>query len=257
MINKWNNHCYNLQQQFKRQTELYTPGSQTGAFDLVQSIGKPCVNSSFTFVRIFNAITEPIRITVYIGDIEVTRNLQYKGFSYYLPIPKGNSTIRVYSDNNRDTPILELNNVDIPTNQAVTIPIWKVRESLQAIILIDDVTQRVYPDRYVFRIINLSPDDLTINVSTPELNYYVTRSLGSGEYEGYLVRDPSTSTFEFNMPSKVDLRPIRITLNHRASRIYTEYIVGSIDLYSQTYQKGYPLEIVLSVDGNTVIRQCP
>lgn len=242
--------------EYNRHLILNEVADPPGAFGLVQSVGKLCVNSSFTFVRILNAITEPIKITVYIDDIEVARDLVYKGVGYYLPVPKGSHVIRVYSDNNKNTPIIELNNVDIPTSQAVTIPVWKGKESLQIIILVDDVNQRIYPDKYVFRIVNLSPDDLSINISTPELNYHVSRGLDSGEYEGYFIRDPSKSLFEFTMPSKVGLRPVRATLNHLASRIYTEYIVGTIDLNTETYQKGYPLELVVSVDGNTIIRPC-
>jgi hypothetical protein len=245
-----------MSNEYNRHLILNEIADPPGTFGLVQSVGKLCVNSSFTFVRILNVITEPIKITVYIDDIEVARDLVYKGVGYYLPVPKGKHVIRIYSDNNKNTTIIELNNVDIPTNQAVTIPVWKAKESLQIMILVDDVNQKIYPDKYVFRIVNLSPDNLSINISTPELNYHVSRSLDSGEYEGYFVRDPSKSLFEFTLPSQVGLRPVRATLNHLASRIYTEYIVGTIDLNTETYQKGYPLELVVSVDGNTIIRSC-
>jgi hypothetical protein len=73
-----NNCCYNLEQQVNRQIELYEPGSQPGAFGFLQSIGKHCVTPNFTFVRIFNSIPWPNKITVYIDDIEVARNLEYK-----------------------------------------------------------------------------------------------------------------------------------------------------------------------------------
>lgn len=44
---------------------------QGGVFGFLQSVSKPCVNPNFSFVRIFNAITEPIMLNVYIDDVEV------------------------------------------------------------------------------------------------------------------------------------------------------------------------------------------
>jgi Domain of unknown function (DUF4397) len=256
MSNQYDNYLYKIQQLVNRQFILNEIADPPGAFGIVQSVGKPCVNDNFTFVRILNALIEPIDITVYVGDIQVARNLKYKEVSYYLPIPKGNNNIRIYSSTKLDTPLIELNNLDIPTNQAVTIPIWKNKDSMQAMIMVDDVTQPIYPDRYSARIVNLSPDPLTLNVSAPELNYNLSRSLDSGEYEGYFIRDPGKYFFEFRMPSNVGLRPINVSLNNMASRIYTQYIVGTIDLYTKEYQNGYPLELVVSTDGNTIIRRC-
>jgi hypothetical protein len=114
----------------------------------------------------------------------------------------------------------------------------------------------VYPDRYVVRVVNLTPDHLSIDASSLELNYFATRCIAPGEYEGYFVRDPGEYKFEFKLSSNQNLRPLRITLHNKATRIYTQYIIGTIDLNAEIYQQGYPLEMVISVDGNTVIRPC-
>jgi hypothetical protein len=249
---------YMLSQQNKsirhRQNQMEEQG---GVFDFLQSVSKPCVNSNFSFVRVFNAITEPIKLSVYIGDVEIARNLEYKDFSNYVPIAKGDHNIKIYSDQQSDTPLIELNNIDIPTNQIATLVTWKVGESLQTIILIDDVTQRLYRDKTVFRIVNVTTDNLSINVTSPDGQYNVNRNLRPGEYDGYLTRNPGLYTFSFTLSSQEKSELIRRTLNNMAERIYTEYIVGTMDTNSVAHQQGYYLEFVLSLDGNIIIQQCP
>jgi Domain of unknown function (DUF4397) len=249
---------YMLSQQNKalqhRQNQIEEQG---GVFSFLQNVSKPCVNPNFSFVRVFNAITEPIKLNVYIDDVEIARNLEYKDFSNYVPIPKGDRNIKIYSDQQPDSPLIELNNVDIPTNQIATLVTWKVGESLQTMILIDDVTQQLYRDKTVFRIVNVSTDNLSINITSPDAQYNVNRNLRHGEYDGYLTRNPGLYTFVFTLSSQEQSELIRRTLNNRAERIYTEYIVGTMDTNSVAHQEGYYLEFVLSIDGNIIIKQCP
>ena len=245
------------QQQANRNHMLNNIANPPGSFGIVQTVSKPCVNERFTFIRILNAMMEPINITVYINDIEVCKDLKYKEVSYYLPVLKGNNNIKIYSTKQRNNPIIEFNTLNIPTNQAVTIPIWKSNDLLNATVVIDDVTQDIYPDKVVSRIVNLTPDRLLINVSSEESKYNTDINLKPGEYYGYSVKNLGRYIYEFTLPTNPDLRPIRLSLDLMPSRIYTNYIVGIIDLYTEEYQKGYNLELIVSTDGNTIIRRCP
>lgn len=237
---------------FERQ--IYSSPEEGTAIQFIQELGSPCIASFFSFIRIFNACPEAPVINVYVNDVLIAKNLRYKDFSHYIPIPKGLHNIKIYLSNNQDNPILKLNGVDIIGGEPITFCLVGALNSLKLISIIDDIKQKIYPDRTVVRIVNLTLDPLTIHILLKPNALY--RDLSPGYSTEYITTGAGNYGFKFYLANKEAI-PLSITASLRSGRIYTLYAVGSLDPESQIYKSGSLLEIIKSVDGNTIFKPCP
>jgi len=82
-----------------------------------------CLNYKSTLVRAFNAIPSDIKLDVYIDEILLARELEYKQFSYSIAISTLKSyNVKVYVSNQLDTPIVDTQ-IQIPQGTIATLAI--------------------------------------------------------------------------------------------------------------------------------------
>jgi len=119
--------------------------------------------------------------------------------------------------------------------------------------IIDDVDQNVMPDETKIRFYNLDSSNVNFNMSVPSGS--ISRSLSTGEGTDYTNINPGQHSFQVRS-SNENIQPINITIYLKPGRIYTLYITGSVDPNSPSYSQGNIPQVILSVDGNTVLPKC-
>jgi len=121
----------------------------------------PCLNSQYSFIRIFNALIESEALDVYINnEFLLAKGLKSLEISSYVSGNGGKYSIQVYLANTKDNPILEVNDVEMIGGQLMTIAITGDSNNLKLVPIIDNVEQKSKPNNSVVRFYNLTPDPL-------------------------------------------------------------------------------------------------
>lgn len=211
-----------------------------------------CVSSDFSLVRVFHASPDAPTVDVYIDQFPIAKNLDYKNFSYYVPVPVGNYDVEVYPAGDENDPVLSIN-IDVPGGQIITVAATGNLDDLTLLPIIDDATQMVNEGEAKVRFYHLSPD-------APEV--YITAN-GNELFENISFREgseyadvPSGSYNIQAYPIGANEAALSSTININEDKIYTIYAIGSADSNSEAYLAGNELEVIQSVDGNTFVKQC-
>jgi hypothetical protein len=211
----------------------------------------PCVSSGFSYIRILNASIVTAKIDVYIDDTPIAKNLVYKDFSNYFPILNGMHNIRIYLSNNLNTPIFQLN-ANIAGGKVLTLPLEGNLDDLALHSVEEDLSQRIYPDRATFRIVNLTREQISIDVKTVRTQEQVYNNIlspkGVSEYTLVYIGEYRIS---INLKGQ-EIYQLVQNIPIYPSSIYALYIVGSLNPNSLLR----PLEIAKISEGSVIIRPC-
>ena len=213
----------------------------------------PCIPYKTSLVRCFHAIPTETKFDVYINDELLASELSYKQFSYYIPVLEAeNHNVKVFISGENGTPIID-KQIRIRKSNVETLAIVGSIENPDILPIVGDPTLPSYPDKSVIRYANLSPNNIVINVS---LNGDVIQSgpVNINEFNEYSLLNPIMYKFDFINPNNNSQTSSTHIL--KPTRIYTFYLVGSLDPNSSLYLS-HPLELVISVDITTLIKQCP
>jgi hypothetical protein len=225
----------------------------TTLFQFLNSeLALPCLPYKVGLIRVFNAIPSEAKFDVYVDEILLARELKYKQFSYSIAISTLTThNIRVFDSSKPDSPIIETQ-IQIPQGHVATINIIGNIQNPQIFMLTTSSNQPTYSDRALIRYANLSDSDITVNVVKSK-NVISTTIVKAKEVSKYSVIAPETYQFQFILTDSVGNDVLSSTIFEiKSTRIYTFYIVGN-----QTKNTNYPLELVITVDIMTVIKQCP
>jgi hypothetical protein len=122
---------------------------------------------------------------------------------------------------------------------------------LKFVSIIDDINQDVAHDQTKVRFYNL--DSIPVTFSLTPSGGFASRALASGEGTAYLQINPGDYNFQISIMSQ---RPKTIKITFNPGRIYTVYIISSINPDSPNYAQGNIPQVVLIVDGNTLYNKC-
>lgn len=220
---------------------------------LTKELVLPCIAYNTSIFRVFNALPSDAKLNVYLDNELLATELEYKQFSFYIPILEAEThNIKVFVSGKNNTPIIDTQ-IQIYQARIETLAIVGNLQNPSILRISGEPRQEPYIDKSVIRYANLSNSDVVINVIS---NNKIIQSgpLNINEYNKYSLLNLGVYKFEFinqkdNFKTSVDtiLKP---------TRVYTFYLVGTLDSNSPMYLS-YPLELVISVDIATILKQCP
>jgi len=185
----------------------------------------------------FNALPSDVKFDVYIDEILLAKELEYKQFSYSIALSTLKThTIKVFISNELNNPIIETQ-VQIHQANVETFAIVGSIEDPSILIITNNPPQQIFHNKSVIRYANLSESNMTVNVIRSN-NIISSETIKSYEYTRYELIDPGTYNFQFILANTIG-NDFKISTNKelKATRLYTFYIVGSADVNSI-----YPLE---------------
>lgn len=215
----------------------------------------PCVDDQYSFIRLFHSRPDMPSVDVYVDGALRFRNIPYLGLSYYIPSRVATRNIQVYEYGTKNL-LLEVPEFEITGGQIFTFTIDRVGENLEVLAIRDDINEKVYPDETKVRFVNLTGEELTVDMTyirggIPKIieiippanvsNYVKTRE-GS-----YTIQAGTNKPGAYNPRARIAL-PI--------GKLTTIYIVGSLDPTSKLFQEGGSAQFVIIVDGNTAFTIC-
>ena len=195
-----------------------------------------------SLVRILSCVEGIKNIDIYINGSRVYENVQSLSFSDYKNIDCGNLKFEIYQSLDTTTPVLS-QMVNIHTNNVYTISLVGNLTNMSLLIITDKVNKTIKSEESALRIINLycSENNLDIYLNNDMLLDDLAFKQGCDyidlESEIYHLKVLSNQDNSVLLPLKVNLKK---------SRIYTVYLM----------EKENTLNGVLSVDGNTYVKDC-
>lgn len=212
----------------------------------------PCLNNKTGLVRTFNVLPSDVKFNVYIDNILLGKELEYKQFSYYIAVSALKShNVKVFRSDNLNTPIIDTQ-VQIHPANVETLAIVGSVENPSILMITGESEQPIYSDKSLIRYANLADRNITVNVLSSN-KIVSSKNINHNEYNRYEIITPGTYQFEFIL-TDATANTFQTSSIHELNftRIYTFYLVGSLDINSI-----YPLELVISVDIISVIKKCP
>ena len=193
-----------------------------------------------SYVRVFHASPNTSSVDIYVNGGLTFKNLSFKDFSEYVPLPMGEYSIEVFPAGQKGTPILT-QSVQVPQKEVITIAAAGNFEDLQLIPYIEGNADDLPENESRVRAIHLSPDapgvDMLLdgelafkNIGFMDATTYV--QLPSGDYDVTINIADTNDTV-------LTLKP-----NLKSQKVYTIYIVGNPP----------NLSAIQSLDGSTFVR---
>ena len=195
--------------------------------------------------RTLNAIPGSDPIDIYVNEIPFLLNLDYMELSTYRPVLPVTGDVKYYPSGNRDNLLLELKDYLLQGGQIITFALVNFSKVMEVLPIFDDINERVSPDKTKIRIYNLDASNLTFSLGA------ITGSLAPGNGTDYIDINPGRHRLEVQSTNQKT-----ININFNPGRIYTIYIVGSINAESPSYATGNIPQVILAVDGNTIFDKC-
>jgi hypothetical protein len=210
----------------------------------------PCVDEQASVVRVFNAVPGSPPLDIYSNDLPRMRYVEYKEITNYIPTRPGGRNIKIYNSQNNKL-LLEIKDYVIVPGQIITCAVLGSLDNLKFIQIIDDINETVMPDQTKIRFYNLDSSLITFSITPVALSIDLT----SGDGTKYTKVNPGDYNLQISLPDQnTTSKFIKISFN--PGKIYTIYIVGSIDPNSPHYAQFNIPQVVLVVDGNTLLHQC-
>lgn len=195
------------------------------------------------FIRLLNASPNMPAVDVYANDNLVARNLSYKEFTEYFPVPASSYHINAYPAGQKSNPVLAAN-VSVPAGSILTIAGVGSAPNL-GVLPVSDRLMPIPPDKTYVKFVQLSPNTQAVDITLPdgtklfsdvefkEVTNYI--AIEPGQYT-FQARPSGTSSVILNVPN-IDLKP---------NRFYTVYAVGLTG-------SNPTLQMLIALDGNSYI----
>jgi hypothetical protein len=175
------------------------------------------------------------------------KNIEYKEITNYIPTKPGPELMKIYTSQGNDL-LLDVETSVIP-GQIMTQVIWGSLSKLQLLPIIDDINQDIKPDQTKFRFYNLDASTTTFTLTSSKGS--ASTSLASGTGSNYSEISPGEYRLQVRSTNSVNA-----TLTLKPGRIYTIYILSSVNPDSPDYSQTNIPQVIVSVDGNTLFDKC-
>lgn len=195
------------------------------------------------FIRLLHASPDAPAVDIYANENLIARNLQYKGFTDYFPVPAGSYNIRVFTTGQKLNPVLSTN-VMIPAGSILTIAVVGSASSL-GILSVSDRMMPIPPSKTRIRFVHLSPNTPSVDVTLQN----GTKLFSDVEYKeitNYITVDPGLYTLQARIAgtSQVALNVPNVRI--KPNRFYTIYAVGLTG-------ENPTLQMLVALDGNSYL----
>lgn len=198
-----------------------------------------------TYMRVFHASPNAPALDVYVNNTPAFRNLSYRGFSRYVPLPGGGLyNIKVFPAGTRENPVINTN-VFIPVGRIYSIAIIGELSNI-SLLPIEDPRIPITAGKASLRFVHLSPDAPNVDITLPN-GTKLFSDVAYKEIENYINVNPGTYTLQARVAGTnniiLTVPNIRLTSN----RFYTVYSVG---FTSRTPG----LQFLIPLDGNSYLQ---
>lgn len=197
-----------------------------------------------TYIRLLHASPNAPAVDVYANGKLIARNLSYRQFTEYTPIPGGSYNIIIYIAGQTANPVLNTN-VNIKEGTIYTISAIGLAPNL-SLLPAEEPRMNVDPDKLMLRFIHVAPNAPNVDVVIePGLVAF-----SNVAYEGitqYIPLNPGRYTFSLNVTGTGQRVLYVPNIRLQAGRFYTIYAIG---IAGGTP----PLQVLVPLDGNTYIR---
>ena len=166
----------------------------------------------------------------------------------------GPRNVKIYNTQNNEL-LLEIPNVEVPSEQILTSAIYGGTSSLKFLQIIDDVNIRIAPDETRIRFYNLDSIPITFTI-TPTIGLQ-DKFLQSGQGTEYYNVPPGDYNIQISWSNQTpNQKSKNVSIRFNPGRIYTLYFINSINPDDLSYSVANIPQIVLMVDGNTLYDKC-
>lgn len=200
-------------------------------------------NAIRSYLRLLHASPLSPSVDVYINSIPTLRNLQYKGFSEYLPISPGNHNVKLFKAGT--TTLVYNGDVEILPNEIETVCIIGKDPSSLSLLPVKDPKLNIDTTKAYLRTVHLSPNTPPIDVVTSN-GIELFNDVSYKEKQGYISIQPSIYAIDIKLTDTTTSVLYVPNMKLRPNKFYTIYVVG---LLNDTP----PLQVLIPLDGNSYI----
>lgn len=196
-------------------------------------------------VRIVHIGTKAPNVDVYINDKLTIPSLKYREFTEYLKVPSGTYNIKLYEENTKKEPLLDMD-VFLPPKGITTLAIYTDEWKLHLYSLdetpISSPTKGMVRIRFAQFIENLPPVDVLLSNGT-----ILYKNLNFKDLKNYIEIPANTYSFVMNLAdSDIPLLYVpNATLE--PDQYITIYLIGLINDYPEP-------QMLIPLDGITYIK---
>lgn len=176
-------------------------------------------------IRVLHAVPNAPAIDVYANDRIIIRNLPYKEISSYIPVPSGNTNIKIYPTGATTNPLIDTN-VYMPENSFYTLAVIGELPNI-SLYPIQEPTSANKSGLSCVRFIHLSPNAPAVDIKLSD-DSVVFSNVPYKSIANYTCVPSGTYTFRVNPAgtNNVVLTIPNIKLN--PNTLYTVYAVGLV-----------------------------
>lgn len=211
-----------------------------------------CIDEYASIVRAFNAVPGLLPIDFYANDIPRITNVEYREITNYIPTSAAKRNAKIYQSKSNNL-LLEIKDFELIGGQIITFAFWGGSNNYKLLPIIDDVNENVMRDETKVRFYNLDTTPITFTVALP--SGLLSRALAPGNGTNYTKINPGNYNLQIRSSNQAT-PPKIVILPLEPGRIYTVYILASIDPNSPNYAQANIPQVVLVVDGNTFFNKC-
>lgn len=196
-----------------------------------------------SYIRILHASPDSPNVDVFANNKRIVKDLSYKQFTEYLPLPSGSYVIKIYPAGTKTNPVLSTT-LGISPKSVNTVAVTGLLPGISLFTIPEPPVSQV-TGRACIRFVHLSPDSAALDLTTPNGDK-IFANVGYKGVTGYScvpsgrhsiqVRTAGTNRVLINDPY------LRLLPN----RYYTIYTVG-------TSGGTVPLQILIALDGRSYI----
>lgn len=195
------------------------------------------------FIRLLHASPDAPAVDIYANENLIARNLAYKGFTEYFPVPAGSYNIRVLPTGQTANPILSTN-ISIPAGSIFTVAAVGSAANL-GILPVSDRLLPMSPGKARVKFVHISPNAPSVDITLPD----GTKLFSDVEFKeatSYITVDPGLYTLQAR-PTGTNQVVLNVpNVRIKPNRFYTVYAVGLTG-------GNPPLQVLIALDGNTYI----
>jgi hypothetical protein len=213
--------------------------------------GSPCYSYSrqynrvakSPFIRLLHASPNTPTVDVYANDNLVARNLSYKEFTEYFPVPAGSYRISAFPTGQKSNPVLSAN-ISVPAGAILTVAGVGSAPNL-SVLTISDRMMPIPPGKTYVKFVHLSPNAQSVDVTLPN-GARVFSDVEFKEVTNYTAVDPGKYTLQARAAGMNQVLLNVPNINIKPRRFYTIYAVGLTG-------ENPTLQMLIALDGNSYI----
>lgn len=197
-----------------------------------------------TYVRVLHASPNAPAVDVYVNNSPVFRNLSYRGFSQYIPLPGGGLyNIKVFPAGTTVNPVINTN-IFIPNGRIYTVAVIGELSDI-SLLPIEDPRIPITPGKASIRFVHLSPDAPNVDIALPN-GTKLFSDVAYKEIERYINVNAGTYTLQMRIAGTNNIVLTVPNIRLAPNRFYTIYAVGFAS-------KSPGLQFLIPLDGNSYL----